>query len=112
MTPFGFTPPNGSDGPNGPDDGSRDGSGDHSGPEDFNEMLKAIQEQMREQFKRMGIPLEGMENMNNLQFMSPENLTAMFSNMPGMPGFGLGPQGAANDPLPLATVRELSLIHI
>jgi putative hydrolase len=106
MTPFGFTPPNGSDGPNGPDDGSRDGSGDHSGPEDFNEMLRAIQEQMREQFKRMGIPFEGLENMDNLQFMSPENLTAMFSNMPGMPGFGLGPQAAANDPLPLATVRE------
>ena len=106
MTPFGFTPPHGSDGPNGPDDGSRDGSGDHSGPEDFNEMLRAIQEQMREQFEKMGIPLEGLENMENMQFMSPENLTAMFSNMPGMPGFGLGPQGAANDPLPLATVRE------
>ena len=109
MTPFGFTPPNGPNGPNGPDgpdDGSRDGSGDHSGPEDFNEMLRAIQEQMREQFKRMGIPLEGLENMDSLQFMSPENLTAMLSNMPGMPGFGLGPQGATNDPLPIATVRE------
>lgn len=106
MTPFGFTPPNGSDGPNGPDDGSRDGSGDHSGPEDFNEMLKAIQKQMREQFEKLGIPMEGLENMDNLQFMSPENLTAMFSNMPGMPGFGLGPQAATNDPLPLATVRE------
>jgi putative hydrolase len=106
MTPFGFTPPNGSGGPNGPDDGSRDGSGDHSGPEDFNEMLKAIQEQMREQFEKMGIPLEGLENMDNLQFMSPENLTAMFSNMPGMPGFGLGPQGVGNDPLAITTVRE------
>jgi putative hydrolase len=92
MTPFGFTPPN--------------GSGDHSGPEDFNEMLKAIQEQMREQFEKMGIPLEGLENMDNLQFMSPENLTAMFSNMPGMPGFGLGPQGVGNDPLAITTVRE------
>jgi len=51
MTPFGFTPPNGPNDPGGPDDGSRDGSGDHSGPEDFNEMLRAIQEQMREQFK-------------------------------------------------------------
>ena len=109
MTPFGFTPPNGSGGSDGPDDGSRDGSGDHSGPEDFNEMLRAIQAQMREQFKRMGIPFEGLENMDNLRFMSPENLTAMFSNipgMPGMPGFGLGPQGATNDPLPIATVRE------
>jgi len=103
MTPFGFTPPNGSGGSDGPDDGSRDGSGDHSGPEDFNEMLRAIQEQMREQFEKLGIP---MENMDNAQFMSPENLTAMLSNMPGMPGFGLGPQAAANDPLPLATVRE------
>lgn len=109
MTPFGFTPPNGSNGsngPDGPDDGSRDGSGDHSGPEDFNEMLRAIQEQMREQFKRMGIPFEGLENMDNVQFMTPENLTAMLSNMPGMPGFGLGPQGATHDPLPLTTVRE------
>jgi putative hydrolase len=26
--------------------------------------------------------------------------------MPGMPGFGLGPQGASNDPLPITTVRE------
>ena len=100
MTPFGFTPPNG---PDGPDDGSRDGSGDHSGPEDFNEMLRAIQAQMREQFEKLGIP---MENMDNLQFMSPESLTAMLSNMPGMPGFGLGPQAAANDPLPITTVRE------
>jgi putative hydrolase len=109
MTPFGFTPPNGSGGSDGPDDGSRDGSGDHSGPEDFNEMLRAIQAQMREQFKRMGIPFEGLENLDNLEFMTPENLTAMFSNMPGMPGmpgFGLGPQGATNDPLPIATVRE------
>ena len=106
MTPFGFTPPNGSDGPNGPDDGSRDGSGDHSGPEDFNEMLKAIQEQMREQFEKLGIPFEGLENMESMQFMSPENLTAMFSNMPGMPGFGLGRQAAAHDPLPITTVRE------
>jgi len=108
MTPFGFTPPNGSDGPDGtdgPDDGSRDGSGDHSGPEDFNAMLRAIQEQMREQFEKLGIPMENMENMANMQFMSPENLTAIFSNMPGMPGFGLGPQAAAHDPLPLATVR-------
>jgi putative hydrolase len=44
--------------------------------------------------------------MDNLQFMSPENLTAMFSNMPGMPGFGLGPQGVGNDPLAITTVRE------
>ena len=106
MTPFGFTPPSGNSGSDGPDDGSRDGSGDHSGPEDFNEMLKAIQKQMREQFEKMGIPLEGLENMENLQFMSPENLTAMLSNMPGMPGFGLGPQGASADPLPIATIRE------
>jgi putative hydrolase len=109
VTPFGFTPPNGPNdpnGPDGPDDGSRDGSGDHSGPEDFNEMLRAIQQQMREQFEKLGIPMEGMENMENMQFMSPENLSSIFSNMPGMPGFGLGPQGAASDPLPLATVRE------
>ena len=106
MTPFGFTPPNGPNDPNDPDDGSRDGSGDHSGPEDFNEMLRAIQQQMREQFEKLGIPMEGMENMENMQFMSPENLSSIFSNMPGMPGFGLGPQGAASDPLPLATVRE------
>jgi putative hydrolase len=38
--------------------------------------------------------------------MSPENLTAMLSNMPGMAGFGLGPQGASADPLPIATIRE------
>ena len=100
MTPFGFTPPNG---PNGPDDGSQDGSGDFQGPEDFNEMLRAIQEQMREQFEKLGIP---MENMDQMQFMSPENLTAMLSSMPGMASFGLGPQGAGSDPLPLATVRE------
>ncbi len=48
MTPFGFTPPNGNNGSDGPDDGSRDGSGDHSSPEDFNEILKSNQEQMRE----------------------------------------------------------------
>lgn len=106
MTPFGFTPPNGDNGPDGPDDGSRDGSGDHTSPEDFNEMLKAIQAQMREQFEKLGIPFESLENMANLQFISPENLTAMLSNMPGMPGFNLGPQAGATDPLPIATVRE------
>ena len=60
MTPFGFTPLNGSGGSggsDGPDDGSRVGSGDHSGPEDFNEMLLAIQEQMREQFEKLVIPM-------------------------------------------------------
>ena len=66
-------------------------------------MLRAIQEQMREQFEKLGIP---MENMDQMQFMSPENLTAMLSSMPGMASFGLGPQGAGSDPLPLATVRE------
>ena len=109
MTPFGFTPPDDPDDPDNPDDGSRDGSGDHRTPEDFNEMLRAIQEQMREQFEKLGIPMENMENIENLekmQFMSPEHLTAIFSNMPGMPGFGLGPQDAGNDPLPVATVRE------
>ena len=57
MSPFGFTPPG-----DGSDDGSYDGSADNNGPEDFNEMLRAIQKQMREQFEKLGIPVDGMDN--------------------------------------------------
>jgi putative hydrolase len=97
MSPFGFTPPG-----DGSDDGSYDGSADNNGPEDFNEMLRAIQEQMREQFEKLGIPVEGMDNM---QQMTPENLSALFSGLAGVGGFG--PTGSTPaDPLPINTVRE------
>lgn len=100
MSPFGFTPPG-----NGSDDGSYDGSADNNGPEDFNEMLRAIQEQMREQFEKLGIPVEDMDNM---QQMTPENLSALFSGLAGMGGFtGFDPTGSTPaDPLPINTVRE------
>jgi putative hydrolase len=100
MSPFGFTPPG-----NGSDDGSYDGSADNNGPEDFNEMLRAIQEQMRAQFEKLGIPVEGMDN---LQEMTPENLSALFSGLAGVGGFaGFGPSGnTPADPLPINTVRE------
>ena len=87
MSPFGFTPPG-----DGSDDGSYDGSVDNNGPEDFNEMLKAIQKQMREQFEKLGIPVEGMDNM---QGMTPENLSALFSGLAGVGGLaGFGPSGS------------------
>lgn len=76
MSPFGFTPPG-----DGSDDGSYDGSADNNGPEDFNEMLRAIQNQMREQFEKLGIPVDGMDNM---QGMTPENLSALFSGLAGV----------------------------
>ena len=100
MSPFGFTPPG-----DGSDDGSYDGSADNNGPEDFNEMLKAIQKQMREQFEKLGIPVEGMDNM---QGMTPENLSALFSGLAGVGGLaGFGPSGSnPADPLPINTVRE------
>jgi putative hydrolase len=100
MSPFGFTPPG-----NGSDDGSSDGSQDNNGPEDFNEILRAIQEQMREQFEKLGIPVENLENM---QAMTSENLSALFSGMTGAGAFpGFGPTGSTPaDPLPINTVRE------
>jgi putative hydrolase len=100
MSPFGFTPPG-----NGSDDGSSDGSQDNNNPEDFNEILRAIQEQMREQFEKLGIPVENMENM---QAMTSENLSALFSGMAGAGVFpGFGPTGnSPADPLPINTVRE------
>jgi len=71
MSPFGFTP---------------DGTPDDSGKEpDFNAMMRAMQEQMKEQFEKLGI--------NSPGFVNP------FANMfaaPGVPG----------DVLPQATVRE------
>jgi putative hydrolase len=100
MSPFGFTPPG-----NGSDDGSSDGSQDNNNPEDFNEILRAIQEQMREQFEKLGIPVENLENM---QAMTSENLSALFSGMAGAGVFpGFGPTGnSPADPLPINTVRE------
>ena len=100
MSPFGFTPPG-----NGSDDGSSDGSQDNNGPEDFNEILRAIQEQMREQFEKLGIPVENLENM---QAITSENLSALFSGMTGAGAFpGFGPTGSTPaDPLPINTVRE------
>ena len=71
MSPFGFTP---------------DGTPDDSGKEpDFNAMMRAMQEQMKEQFEKLGI--------NSAGFVNP------FANMFAAPG-------AAGEVLPQATVRE------
>lgn len=71
MSPFGFTP---------------DGTPEDSGKDpDFNAMMRAMQEQMKEQFEKLGI--------NSPGFVNP------FANMFAAPG-------ADGEVLPQATVRE------
>ena len=79
MAPFGFTP-------NGPGD-------DPSQDPDFAEMMRAMQEQMKEQFEKLG--------MNTAGFVNP--FASLFSqSMGGVPGATPSQQEA----LPQATVRD------
>jgi putative hydrolase len=99
MTPFGFTPPHDPDDPE---------NSQNPGGEDFNAMMKSIQEQMREQFEKLGIP---MENLDGLDFLSPEKLAEFTSGLSGFPGFNpsqFNSNGATtnSDALPIATVKE------
>lgn len=77
MAPFGFTP-------NGPDD-------DPSQDPDFAEMMRAMQEQMREQFEKLG--------MNTAGFVNP--LASLFSQSPTG-----GSTPNKLEALPQATVRD------
>ena len=86
MTPFGFTP---------------GGSDDPSQDPDFAEMLRAMQEQMKEQFEMLG--------MNTAGFVNP--LASLFSQTPGgfpgeQTGKQTGKQTGEQEVLPQATVRD------
>ena len=78
MAPFGFTP---------------GGSDDPSQEPDFAEMMRAMQEQMKEQFEKLG--------MNTAGFINP--LASLFSQTPG--GFP-GQQSGQQEVLPQVTVRD------